>query len=343
MKKLMAFTLALMLVFSLAACGSKKTSDSDNSNNSPSESADIKDDSLSDNDNSNNSTPTPQVSAMAGSKIFVDLEEVQTLIPTQSVDGIIMVPVQAVMEKIGYDVTWNPAEQRLEVWEPSRQHPTVILNIGNTTAYYEKFAEELNERVSYEATLDSAPILIDDTMVAPLDFITEAIGYTFDNNVDSSDIYIFSPYYMENQIGEGIGENQPVKEEQQSGEGIGETQPVAEKKQSNESKGQSQPVAEKNQSGEGVGQSLPVTEDEKDYVLSISTASWLELNQDQKYEVIFIMARWWDIVDGYVVEDFESVLADLDHQMETYFRNGVDEGVLQTACDIYGLDISRYE
>lgn len=326
MKKLMALTLSLMLVLSLAACGSKKMSDSDNSNNSPSGSTDINDNSLSDSDNSKNSTSTPLVSALTGSKIFVDLEEVQTDTPPQIVDGIVMVPVEAIMEKIGYDVNWNPTEQRLEVWEPSKQHPTVIITIGNTTAYYEKFAAEINERVSYEATLDSAPILIDDTMLAPLNFITEAVGYTVDSNVDSTDIYIFSPYYMENQIGEGIGETQPVIEEKENGEGIGETQPVT----------------EKNKDGEGIGQSLPVTEDEMNYVLSIRTESWLDLNPEQKDELISIMARWWDSVDGYVVEDFDSVLADLDHQMETYFRNGVDEGVLQTACDIYGLDISKY-
>ena len=115
---------------------------------------------------------------------------------------------------------------------------------------------------------------------------------------------------MENQIGEGIGEDQPVIDENEVGEGIGESQPV--------------------------------TEDEKNYVLSIRTESWLDLKQEQKEEVISIMARWWDVVDGYVVEDFDAVLADLDHQMETYFRNGVDEGILQTACDIYGIDVSKY-
>lgn len=93
---------------------------------------------------------------------------------------------------------------------------------------------------------------------------------------------------------------------------------------------------------EGIGETQPVTEDEKNYVLSIRTESWLDLEPEQKDEVLSIIARWWDLVDGYVVEDFDSVLADLDHQMETYFRNSVDEGILQTACDIYGLDASKY-
>lgn len=333
MKKLTTLALALMLALSLAACSSKSDSvssnssetESDNSNNSPADS-DSSNNSPSDSGNNNNASSTPLVSALTDSTIFVDLVEVETDTTPHNVDNIIMVPVQAVMETIGYDVNWDPKEQKLEVWEPSKQHPTIILTIGNITAYYEKYAEEIDECVSYEATLASPPILIDDTVFAPLIFVAEAVGYTIDSNVDSEDIYLFSPYYMENQIGEGIGETQPITEGNQSGEGIGE----------------SQPVKEDNQSGEGIGESRSVTEEEKNYVLSIRTESWLDLKQEKKEEIISIMARWWDTVDGYVVADFDAVLADLDHQMETYYRNGVDEGILQTACDIYGLDISKY-
>ncbi len=317
MKKLMALALALMLALSLTACGSSKKSsiDSGNSNtitNSPSESGNSSTDgsnsSPSESDDINSSAPL--VSVLAESKIFVDLVEVPTDAPPQTADDIIMVPVQAIMETIGYDVNWVQEEQRLEVWEPSKQHPTIILTIGNITAYYEKYAADIDERVSYEATLASPPVLVDGIMFAPLIFISEAVGYTIDSTVDTSDIYLFSPEYMENQIGEGIGEDQPVTKE--------------------------------NQIGEGIGESLPVTEDERNYVLSIRTQSWLDLKQEQKEEVVSIMARWWDVVDGYVVEDFDAVLADLDYQMGTYSRNSVDEGILQTACDIYGLDVSKY-
>lgn len=241
------------------------------------------------------------VSVFAESKIFVDLQEVVTDTPPQIVNDRTMVPVRAITEMIGYDVNWVAEKQQVEVWEPSRQHPTIIMTIGSTTAYYEKYVAEIDERVSSEATLDSPPVLINERTFVPLRFISEAVGYTVDYNVDSEDVYLFSPEYMENQIGEGIGEE-----------------------------------------GEGIGQSQPLTEDEINYVLSFRTKSWLALKQEQKENVISIMARWWDEVDGYVVEDFDATLADLDHQMETYSRNNTDEGVFQTACDIYGLDISNY-
>lgn len=240
-------------------------------------------------------------SALAASKIFVDLQEVQSDASPQIVNGRTMVPVRAITEMIGYDVNWVADKRQVEVWEPSRQHPSVIMVIGNKTAYYEKYQEELGERVSYEATLDSPPVLINGRTFVPLRFISEAVGYTVDYNVDSSDVYLFSPEYTENQIGEGMGEE-----------------------------------------GGGIGQSRTVTEDEINYVLSFRTKSWLALNREQKEKLVSIMTRWWDEVSGYVLEDFDAALADLDHQMETYFRNGVDEGVFQTACDIYGIDLSRY-
>ena len=94
--------------------------------------------------------------------------------------------------------------------------------------------------------------------------------------------------------------------------------------------------------GEGIGRTRPVSEDEINYVLSFRTKSWLDLRQEQKEKVVSIIVRWWDETAGYVAEDFDAILAALDHQMETYFRNNTDEGVFQTACDIFGVDVSLF-
>ena len=241
------------------------------------------------------------VSAFAQSKIFVDLQEVKTDVPPQIINGRTMVPVRAITEMIGYNVIWIQEKQQVEVYEPDASAPTIIMNIGKTTALYTKYEAELDDTVSYEVTLDSPPILINNRTFVPLRFISEAVGYTVDYNVDTTDVYMFSPYYMESHIGEGMGEE-----------------------------------------GEGIGTAQPLTPDEINYVLSFRTKSWLELKPEQKANVVSLIARWWEAVDGYVVEDLDAVLADLDHQMETYFRNNIDEGVFQTACDIYKIDVSKY-
>ncbi|MDD4689337.1 MAG: copper amine oxidase N-terminal domain-containing protein [Eubacteriales bacterium] len=244
------------------------------------------------------------VSAFAAGRIFVDLEEVITDTPSQIINSRTMVPVRAITEMIGYDVKWVPEGQKVEVYEKSAKHPAIIMAIGNTSAYYGKYDEELGDTVGYEAVLDSPPVIVNNRTMVPLRFISEAVGYTVDYNVDSEDVYLFSPRYMENQIGEGIGEDI--------------------------------------QAGEGIGETKPITNAEMNYVLSFRTKSWLELKPDQKEKVISIIARWWEQVDGHIVEDFDAVLRDLDHQMETYSRNKVDEGVFQTACDIYDIELSHY-
>ncbi|MFA7636315.1 MAG: copper amine oxidase N-terminal domain-containing protein [Monoglobales bacterium] len=234
------------------------------------------------------------LNVFAASRIFLDLEEVVTDTPPQIIIDRTMVPVRAISEMIGYDVEWLDEKKQVEIWEPSRQHPTIIMQVGNTTAYYEKYVEEIDERVSYEATLDSPPIIVNSRVLVPLRFISEAVGYEVDYNVDSADVYLFSPEYMKNQEGEGIGETKPV------------------------------------------------TEDEINFLLSLKTNSWLSLKTEQKEKAVAIIARWWDEVDGYVVEDFDELREALDHQMGTYYRNKVNEGVFKTACEIFGIDLSNY-
>ena len=135
-------------------------------------------------------------------------------------------------------------------------------------------------------------------------FISEAIGYTVDWNVDSKDVYMFSPEYMENQIGEEKGED----------------------------------IA----AGEGIGETKPLSEEEINYVLSFQTKSWLELSVERKAYIVSLIGRWWDSVDHYIIEDYDAVLADIDHQMETYSRNNVNANVFETACEIYNIDVSNY-
>lgn len=243
------------------------------------------------------------VSAAGTMKIFVDLQEVPTDTPPQIINGRTMVPVRAITEMIGYEVKWINETKQVEIYKPGDEFPTIIMNIGKPVAAVSKYVEELGENVIAEEPLDSPPVIVNGRTLVPLSFISVQVGYTVDYNVDSRDVYIFSPEYMQNQIGEGKGEDID---------------------------------------GEGIGVTQPVTQDEINYVISFRTKSWLELRTEQKEIVVSIIARWWDEVDGYVVEDFDEMLAALDHQMETYSRNNVDEGVFQTACDIYEIDVSKY-
>lgn len=219
-------------------------------------------------------------------RIFIDLQEVQSDVEPQIMNQRTMVPVRAITEMIGCRVTWIAETQQVEIYAPNSTEPTITMQIGSNVASCRK--SEGAEAT--EVTLDAPPVIFQKRTLVPLRFISEAIGYEVDYNVDSRDVYLFSPEYVELHEGEGIG------------------------------------------------QTLAPAEEEKAYVLSFRTKSWLSLSDKKKEDVVSIIARWWNSSANYVVEDLAALKADLDHQMETYFRNGVDIGVFETACDIRGLD-----
>ena len=94
--------------------------------------------------------------------------------------------------------------------------------------------------------------------------------------------------------------------------------------------------------GEGIGEVIALSDEEKAYVLKQTTNSWLELSQMEKDDLVVLIGRWWEECENYIVEDYERMLLDLDHQMETYYRNKVNAGLMETVCDIYRLDESKY-
>ena len=89
--------------------------------------------------------------------------------------------------------------------------------------------------------------------------------------------------------------------------------------------------------GEGIGEVIALSEDEQSYMMSQTTNSWLKLTQTEKDDLVVLVGRWLEATNGFIVPDYDDLIVMLDRQMEQYFRNGVDEGVLDTAKDIYGL------
>ncbi|MDR0496153.1 MAG: copper amine oxidase N-terminal domain-containing protein [Treponema sp.] len=150
------------------------------------------------------------------STIFVDIQGVDTDTPPHTVNGITMVPVRALMEKIGYEVKWFSEAQRLEVWEPSGRRPKIVMIAGHPVAFREVYTTEIDGFLSSEEPLDTPPVLINNRMLAPLNFITWATGYTVDYTMDTEDIYLFSPRLLEAREGEGKGVSQPLTEEEKN-------------------------------------------------------------------------------------------------------------------------------
>lgn len=90
--------------------------------------------------------------------------------------------------------------------------------------------------------------------------------------------------------------------------------------------------------GEGIGEVVALTPEEESYMLAQTTNSWLELSAMEKGDLVALVGRWLEDTTGFIVEDYDELVLMLDHQMEQYYRNGVDEMVLATVRDICGID-----
>lgn len=91
--------------------------------------------------------------------------------------------------------------------------------------------------------------------------------------------------------------------------------------------------------GEGIGEVVALSEEELAYMMAQTTNSWLELSQTEKDDLVVLVGRYLEEATGFIVPDYDELVAMLDHQMEQYYRNSVDESVLVTVCDMFGLAV----
>ena len=93
---------------------------------------------------------------------------------------------------------------------------------------------------------------------------------------------------------------------------------------------------------DGKGKVIPLTVVEKAQVLEQTTETWLAMSADEKDAMVVLIGRWWEDNDGIVVEDYDVMGKVIDHQMEQYHKNGVNENLFNTVCEIYDVDNSTY-
>ena len=262
-------------------------------------------------------------------KIYVDLNEVVSDTPPQLINDRTMVPVRAITEMLGYDVYWHDDTRQVDVCEKGSTIPVIIMQIDSTKAYYTKYIEELGESVGVEEVLDSPATLINDRTFVPLRFISEAVGYYVDYNEETEDVYLFSTEYIKNHQGEGKGGEPGGTGDDGKGEGLGiKEDGIGE--------------APDGVNADGKGDVVPLSMEEMEYVLSQTTNTWLQMTKEQKEAYVVLIGRWWEDRQNIVVEDYDDMVKVMDHQMEQYFKNGVNDYAFLTACEIYDVDKTKY-
>ena len=269
------------------------------------------------------------VSVFASGKIYVDLNEVISDTPSQIINNRTMVPVRAITEMLGYDVYWHNDTRQVDVCEKGSTVPVIAMQIDSTKAYYTKYDEELGESVGVEAILDSPATIINSRTFVPLRFISEAVRYVVEWDKDTGDVYLFSPLYIENHQGEGKGGEPGGTGDDGKGKGLG----LAE-----DGKGE----APEGVNADGKGDVVPLSYEEMEYVLAQTTEDWLAMTKEEKDNYVVLVGRWWEDYENLIVEDYEDMVKVVDHQMEQYHKNGVNDYVFYTICEIYDVDVTVY-
>lgn len=246
------------------------------------------------------------LSVCAEGEIFIDLQKVVTDTPSQIINDRTMVPVRAITEMLGYDVRWDADDQQVEVYENNSNAPAIVMQIDNPKAYYTKYDEVTGEYAEVEVVLDSPATLVNSRTFVPLRFISEAVGYLVEYDEESGIVFLFSPEYIQNHRGEGKGE---------------EISGVSE---------------------DGIGSVIPLSMEEMEYVVSQKTEDWLAMSEEEKSEYVVLVGRWWEAYENRIVEDYDDMVKVVQHQMEQYHRNKVNDFVFLTICEIYQVDKSKY-
>ena len=90
--------------------------------------------------------------------------------------------------------------------------------------------------------------------------------------------------------------------------------------------------------GEGIGEVVPLNEEERTYMQTQTTNSWLEMTEMEKSDLVVLIGRYLEETKNYIVEDYDALVGMLDHQMEQYYRYNVNESVFNTVIDILDIE-----
>lgn len=104
-------------------------------------------------------------------------------VPPEIVEGRTLVPMRAVFEALGADVTWIGEEQMIIATSGST---IIVLKIGASLLNYCDISSQENKNI----TLDVAPVIKDGRTLIPLRAVSEALGATVDWNGETRAITI---------------------------------------------------------------------------------------------------------------------------------------------------------
>ena len=136
---------------------------------------------------------TMTMAAESEISVLVDGERLSFDVPPQIIDGRTMVPIRAIFEAMGAEVSWDDATKTAISTKDSL---TVRMTVGSTT-------EKINNA---EVIMDIAPVVKNDRTLAPARYVAEAFGYNVVWNGEKKEVIISSEAFDKAQQYENVEE-----------------------------------------------------------------------------------------------------------------------------------------
>lgn len=104
------------------------------------------------------------ISAPVTIDILLDEEPIITDVGAKVIDGVLMLPLKAVSEALGYKITWNGETRTVEILKGAQW---TSVTIGNNGYFRNKMAHQ---------SLSAAPYIVNGRTMVPAEFFVEILG-----------------------------------------------------------------------------------------------------------------------------------------------------------------------
>lgn len=105
------------------------------------------------------------ISAPLGIEVKLDDAIIESDVDANVIDGVLMLPLKAVAESLGYKVTWNGETRTVELLQGPRW---TSVKIGENSYFKSKMAPQ---------PLSAAPVIVSGRTMVPAEFFVEMLGH----------------------------------------------------------------------------------------------------------------------------------------------------------------------
>jgi len=126
-------------------------------------------------------------SVLAAPKVVLDGQQLSFDVPPIIEDGRTLVPLRAIFEALGANVSWDENTQSITA---TKADTSIKLQINSKTAYKNNQA----------TSLDAPPKIVNNRTLIPLRFVSEALGANVNWNEDNQTISIRNNNYIDNKV-----------------------------------------------------------------------------------------------------------------------------------------------